>query len=247
MTGSAKRTGWLIIGVLFVLVFAYAVIGVPSKDAAFGSTQRAHDMLSKIEPKSIVWVELDLDIWGEARLRPAIEECLVFGLGQGLRFVLCVSEPGAVYTAEKVWTAVSNRLPHKQYGVDFVNLGLRNACETPEQIWSAFSGVDVYGKPLQDYPLMAELHSYDDIALSLRFCGSEPTVDTGLPMESVAIGATGAVEAGGIAALIASLSTVIRLVELLIDRWNRALSIALLIALLLAALVLYMRSRQKRI
>jgi len=101
------------------------------------------------------------------------------GLRKNLRFIAGGVWVMAGNLAESAWNQVSPEFPDKKYGVDFLNVGYKPGTNIALEKFAAdamtaFAGVDNYGKPLTDFPIMKEFKSAKDAKAIFIFCTGTP-------------------------------------------------------------------------
>lgn len=142
-------------------------------------TKMAYDMIESLPEGSIVWLGMDFSPGGIPELMPAATSVMRQGFRRNLRFVAGGMWVMAGNMAEIAWNEVSKDFPDKKYGVDFVNVGYKpgNQVLLEKMITdahAAFAGVDNYGKPLADLPLMKEFKTLKDAKAIFIFVTGTP-------------------------------------------------------------------------
>lgn len=142
-------------------------------------TQMAYDAIDKLPAGSIVWLGCDFSAGGMPELIPTLQSVMIQGFRKNLRFVAGGMWNMAGNMAEVAWTAVSPMFPEKKYGIDFVNVGYKAGGNVllekmVSDTHAAFVGVDHYGKPLKDLPLMNEFKSFKDCKFIFGFFTGTP-------------------------------------------------------------------------
>ncbi|QUL98963.1 MAG: hypothetical protein IMF26_02510 [Candidatus Fermentithermobacillus carboniphilus] len=169
-----------IIYVLLCAVIAIALIkpvGLAIKVSA--ETKKVYDAIDRLPPGSIVWLGFEFDAGGIPELMPAARAIIRHGFQKDIRFVCGGMWTMAGDMATMAFDAVKKDFPDKQYGVDWVNIGYRPG----NTIWldqmikdaaAASAGVDSYGNPLADLPLMQEFTGIKDAKMMIIFVTGTP-------------------------------------------------------------------------
>lgn len=165
---------------LLIVVIALALmkpVGLAITPTA--QTQKAFDMIEKLPAGSIVWMGFEFSPGGIPELMGTATSVLRQGFKKNLRFVMGGIWEQAGNLAQQALTEVLVDFPDKKYGVDYVNVGYKPGRDVLLQkfvldAWGAFAGVDNFGKPLSDFPLMAEFKSAKDAKSMFIFCTGTP-------------------------------------------------------------------------
>ncbi|HHX28685.1 MAG: hypothetical protein ACOX5Q_04885 [Bacillota bacterium] len=167
---------------LMIFVIALALIKpiglaiVPSAD-----TQKVYDIIENLPRGSIVWMGMEFSAGGIPELMPALQSMIRQGFKEGrdLRFVCAGMWQMAGDMADQAFSIVKEEFPHKQYGVDWVNIGYKPGGDVLLQqyqnsIIETAKGVDFYGDDLSQFPLMKEFTSLKQAELVAIFCTGTP-------------------------------------------------------------------------
>jgi len=152
----------LLIILSFIPVLMPLGLPVPIESA----TQESYDALESISTGDIVCVTFDYAGGSAAELYPQNLVILRHALTKDLRVVTVSFAIGGPEMAE-MCLEESGYTATKEYGIDYVNLGFAAGFETA---MSAFAtnphtlfAADFYGTPLDNVPLMDEVHNIEDL------------------------------------------------------------------------------------
>ncbi|MDP2859634.1 MAG: hypothetical protein Q8P50_16910 [Bacillota bacterium] len=177
---KAQQVDRRIIYIIMIVTLAAAMIRpVGMAISVNKETQMAYDAVEKLPAGSIVWLGCDFSAGGMPELIPTLQSVMIQGFRKNLRFVAGGMWTMAGNMAEVAWTVVQPMFPNKKYGVDFVNVGYKAGGNVLLEkmvgdAHVAFAGVDHYGKPLKDLPLMNEFKSFKDIKFIFGFFTGTP-------------------------------------------------------------------------
>lgn len=142
-------------------------------------TQMAYDALAKIPTGSVIWLSADYGASSIPELLPAQKSVMRHAFGKGLRIVAGAMWNEGGNMIDLAWQDIQKDFPNKKYGVDFVNVGYKpGGAVLLERIATdahqALLGMDHYGKPFSELPLMQEFKSFKDAKFIFEFVTGTP-------------------------------------------------------------------------
>lgn len=198
-----QRIDRRILYILMAAVVVYAIvnpIGLPIR--VNPQTQQTYTFINNLPAGSTVILLLDYD----ASTIPELQTgALALGrhlFSRGIKVVGASMWPQGGNLLTLWWNQLQTEFPDKRYGVDFVNLGYKPGGQvwlesTTTSIAAAVAGIDVFGKPLTDYPLMSTLKTARDAAAWIDLAAGNP----GVPEVVKVIGAQGVPVIAGVNAV----------------------------------------------
>lgn len=189
--------------ILMALVVTYAIlrpIGLPIR--VNPPTQQTYDFINSLPTGSTVVLLLDYDASSIPELQTG---ALAMGrqmFGRGLKVVGGSMWPQGGNLLTLWWTQLQKEFPDKQYGVDFINLGYKPGGQvwlegTTSSISTAVAGIDAFGTPLTQYPIMATMKRAQDAAAWIDLAAGNP----GVPEVVKVVGAQGVPIVAGVNAV----------------------------------------------
>jgi len=182
--------------ILYILVAAvviYAIvrpIGLPIR--VNPQTQMTYNFIDSLPAGSTVVLLLDYD----ASTIPELQTgALAMGrhmFARGIKVIGASMWPQGGNLLTLWWDQLKKEFPDKQYGVDFINLGYKPGGQvwlegTLSSIPAAVAGIDAFGAPLTQYPIMANIRTAKDAAAWIDLAAGNP----GVPEVVKVIGAQG--------------------------------------------------------
>jgi len=142
-------------------------------------TKAAYNMIEQLPAGSIVWLGFEFSPGGIPELMGTATSVLRQGFRKNLRFVMGGIWEQAGNLAQQAINEVLPEFPDKKYGVDYINIGYKPGRDVQLQkfaqdAWGAWAGVDNFGKPLSDFPIMAEFKQAKDAKAMFIFCTGTP-------------------------------------------------------------------------
>jgi len=142
-------------------------------------TKAAYNMIEKVPDGSTVWLGFEFSPGGIPELMGSATSVLRQGFRKNLKFVMGGIWEQSGNLAQQALNEVLPEFPDKKYGVDYINVGYKPGRDVLLQkfvvdAWAAFAGVDNYGKPLADFPIMANFKSAKDAKAMFIFCTGTP-------------------------------------------------------------------------
>lgn len=177
---KAQRVDRRVIYTLMIIAIAGALLRpIGLAISVNQTTKMAYDAIDKLPPGTIVWLGMEFSPGGIPELMPTATSVLRQGLRKGLRFVSGGLWVMAGNFADQAWNEVAPEFPDKKYGVDFVNVGYKPGAGVQLEkmltdAHGAFAGVDNYGKPLADLPLMKDFKTLKDAKFIFIFVTGTP-------------------------------------------------------------------------
>ena len=153
------------------LVFCIVILKPVGLALTVGDQVRtAYETIDSLPAGSIVWFGTDYQAANAAELEPAALAILKHCFEKNLRVIGASTWPEGGAMMARLLNQVTPDFPDKEYGVDFLNLGYRPG----GQVWlqqltddlpAAVGGVDHFGDPISEYPIMDGLNKIQDVAL----------------------------------------------------------------------------------
>lgn len=188
-----QRIDRRILYILMAAVVIYAIlypIGLPIRINP--QSQQTYNFINALPAGSTVVLLLDY----EASSIPELQTgALALGrqfFRKGIKVVGGSMWPQGGNLLTLWWNQLNKEFPDKQYGVDFINLGYKPGGQvwlegTTSSISTAVAGIDAFGTPLTQYPIMATMKTAKDAAAWIDLAAGNP----GVPEVVKVIGAQG--------------------------------------------------------
>jgi len=147
---------------------------------------RYYNAINDLPPGSTILVSMDLDPSTLPELEPMLKATVRQALDHGLKVISITLVPDAPSIAERIMLQVTDELNAKYeatgderritMGEDWVYLGFRAGGDAVifqlgKEIRTAYPS-DYYGIPLDDLPMMTDVHSLDDMGLVMTVSGT---------------------------------------------------------------------------
>lgn len=136
-----------------------------------------HKAIEALPEGSVIYFATDWDPGAAPELYPMAQATLRHLFRRNMKVICGTLWPTAGPLAENVLKEIADEA-HKEYGVDYVNLGFKEGREVvmvsiATDITSVYPQ-DYYGRPTTSYPIMADVKDFHDIALLLNISGGYP-------------------------------------------------------------------------
>ena len=162
---------WIFL-VLLVAVLIPLVLGVGAEIPPTQPVRSAYEAVESLEPGDLLLISIDFDATSAPELMPMLRSVLRQAFRKDLRVAMlghiAIGLPLGHMALEQVAEEYG-----AEYGKDYVDLGYRPGyiaamIAMGREIEDIYAS-DYRGTPIRDLPLMATVHSYDDIALLFGF------------------------------------------------------------------------------
>ena len=189
-----RRILWTVQFIIMVVVLLRP-IGLPIRVSR--ESQNMFDFYESIPQGSIVWFEFGYDPSGEHEISPMVSALFHHAFQRGLRVVGSGLWMFGPTLGQNIFEEIGPQY-EAEYGIDFVNLGYNPGGEMlakalVDDVWTTVRGVDHFGTPLSELPLMAEVPKLtkDYVAAITVFAEGSPgatawlhsvTQPTGIPL-----------------------------------------------------------------
>lgn len=172
-----RRWIWLVLLVLLAIPIL-APIGLPIKITP--DTQKFYDYIGNIPDGSLIVIDCAYSFGSTGELNPMFQAIFRHALQENLRVVIRGMWREGPQICQGLAEPIAQELG-KEYGKDWINLGFRAPWDSvlrqsTEDIAQAHAGVDHFGKPLSDYPIMQ-----DAKAINAEHFKAYIVLDTGDP------------------------------------------------------------------
>jgi hypothetical protein len=137
-----------------------------------------YDTVERIPSGSVVYVACDYDPGSMPELHPMTLAIYRHLFSRNVRVVSAALWAPGPPLIERAFRQVAEGEYHKQYGVDYVNLGFKEGREVvmvamANSIPATFSA-DYYGTPIQSIPLMRQVHDFSDVRMIISISAGYP-------------------------------------------------------------------------
>lgn len=129
-----------------------------------------YDAIDKLEPNSVILLSCDYDPSTKPELYPMNLTMLrqVFSSPKNLKVIVICLRESAPPMAQDALDVVAKEY-NKKYGVDYINLGYKAGADNVmvslgQEVHSVFPK-DYLGKRVSEFPIMKNVHNYNDIAI----------------------------------------------------------------------------------
>jgi len=171
-----RRIIYLCVG-LAVIIPMLVPLGLPVDITR--PVRAVYDAIEALPEGSIVLVSTDYDPGSEAELYPATEAVLEHCFRRNLRVYMMGLWPAGSDLGQRALDTLA-RIHHKQYGIDFINVGYRpGGAVMLLSLGRSFRDVirvDRRGTPIDSLPLGRTVRSARDIALVMTLSAGDPGV-----------------------------------------------------------------------
>ena len=173
-----RRRGWeallhidrrFIYGMVFLVVALPLVFGWKTPPGYTNPwTQAVYDYIEKLPPGTPVLLSVDFEPASRPELSPMALAVVRHCLRRNLRLITMTLVPGGVLLTEQITDQVAAE-QHKQYGVDYVNLGFNpNVLSVVLGLGENLKRVYVFdtkGQPTSTIPALRGVHNYSNLGL----------------------------------------------------------------------------------
>ena len=168
---------WIFIGVaVMVLIPLLWPLSLPL--AISPASRQYHDTIEALEPGSIVLLSADFDPASAPELVPMLRATLVHLLRKDIKIVSDCLWPGGPPLLEAALRDIAEGQFHKEYGVDYVNLGFKEGREAVMlSMGNSIPGtfpVDFRGQSVDEMPLMKQVKNLRSIDLLVNISAGYP-------------------------------------------------------------------------
>lgn len=173
LTKIDRRIIFLLVA-LAVIIPLVVPLGLPTKPSKY--TKKLYDAVDKIPPNNQpVLISADYSPSMMPELHPMFKAIVRHCFAKKIRVLIMTLDPTGAALAEDALEEISREY-QVEYGRDYVFLGFKAGYSAVmmaigQNIRQAYP-VDAYGKPLDDFPMMAGIRNYADIPLVIDIAGS---------------------------------------------------------------------------
>jgi len=161
---------------LVVLIPLLKPIGLPIRVGK--EARSAYDAIESIPNGSKVYFAADYDPATMPELHPMAMATLTHLFSKDVKVIGACLWPGGPPLLEDALAKIGVQKFGKQYGVDFVNLGYKPGNEVVMVSVGRSIPVtypaDFYGTPLDELPLMKDVHNFEDLAMLVNISAGYP-------------------------------------------------------------------------
>ena len=156
---------WIYLVLLIIMAVPLVhPLGLPV--AVTAPVQKTYDLFQNMKAGSVVWVETDYSMGSFADLEPILIAMVKQFFTNDIHFVMYSNWDAPGITGETaVVKTVAATYPNSTYGTDWVSLGYRPGNVAAKDrmltsnLWQVVNNQDMFGTPLSQLPLMANLHA----------------------------------------------------------------------------------------
>jgi len=160
--------------VMVIAVTIPAIVAFPVNVPVSGEVRAVHQFMERLEAGDVLFVAIDYDPATLAELHPMTEAILRQAFRKNVRVVLTALSQFGPAMADELITRVA-RDCGKQSGVDYTFLGYKPyPAITILAMGTDFRvpfPTDYYGTPIEEIPMMEDLHNYGDVAGVISMAG----------------------------------------------------------------------------
>ncbi|MBI4726126.1 hypothetical protein HY768_02690 [candidate division TA06 bacterium] len=173
LTKINRRVIFLLVA-LAVIIPLVVPLGLPVKPGKY--SKKLYDVVDNIPPNNQpVLISADYSPSMMPELHPMFKAMVRHCFAKKIRVLVMTLDPTGAALAEDALNEISKEYP-VEYGKDYVFLGFKSGYSAVmmaigQNIRQAFPA-DAYGKPLDDFPMMAGVRNYADIPLVVSIAGS---------------------------------------------------------------------------
>lgn len=158
--------------ILFIVVAIPLLLKVGEPIPPTPPVQRAHDAVESLSAGDYLMISIDFDATSAPELMPMLRAVLRHAFSKNVKVImlghLAIGLPLGHMALEEIADECG-----KEYGIDYANLGYRPGylavmLAIGREIEDIYA-TDYRGAPMRELPMMADIHSYDDIELLFGF------------------------------------------------------------------------------
>ncbi|MBN2380925.1 hypothetical protein JXM67_14095 [candidate division WOR-3 bacterium] len=168
----AKIDRRIIFLVLALVVLVPLLVKIPIPPKVSEPVENAYRAIDTLRPGSVVVLSVDYDATSAPECQPMMEAIAEHAFRRGLKIILLGHLVTGLPLGQIAIEEAAAR-HGKTYGTDYVNLGYRpNPITVIVGIGREirdFYGADYQGVPVDSFPMMRDVHNYDDIAALVSF------------------------------------------------------------------------------
>ncbi len=144
------------------------LVTIPIKVKVSPPVKSSYEAVDRIPEKGVILISIDYDPTSSPEIQPMLIAILRHAFRKNLKVIMMGHLILGLPMGEMALKQVAKEF-HKEYGVDYVNLGYRPGYSAVmlgmgKEIRDFFSR-DVYGTPLDSIPMMKNVHNYNNIDL----------------------------------------------------------------------------------
>ncbi|MCD6386655.1 hypothetical protein J7M23_12890 [Candidatus Sumerlaeota bacterium] len=174
---------WIYLGIAIIAI-AFYIHPVPLPIGVSPQTQAFYDAIESVKPGEIVHLTVDYSPGGMPELFPMTKAVIRRLFEKDVKIVASTLWPEGVPITERAFKEVLEQLSaegiHKEYGIDYVNLGYKVGQDAVmTRLGTSFKATypeDARGTKVEDIPLMQEFDNFDGIALMVNFSVGVPGI-----------------------------------------------------------------------
>jgi hypothetical protein len=163
----------LMIGVTFPLLVA---LGFPSEVSPL--SRMVYKLVEETPVNSVVLLSFDYDPSTITELQPMAKSIIEHAWKRNQKIIAIALWPQGVQMAEQAFKEISARIPGKQYGKDYINLGFKTGgMVTIQSMGRSFEDVfpkDLKGTPYSKIELLKGIRNFKQIGYVASFSAGDP-------------------------------------------------------------------------
>ncbi len=163
---SIKRE--IIFTIIGIVVIVPILLGIKEKVQISPPVKSAYEAIESLDPTDVILISIDYDPASMPELQPMLKAILSHAFRKDIKVIMMVFWPLGLPIGTEGLGEVANEYG-KVYGEDYINLGYRPGdravmIDMGREIRHFFRS-DVNDILLDTYPMMRDIHNYNDIAL----------------------------------------------------------------------------------
>lgn len=165
ITSINREIIYTIIGIIIILPI---LLGIKEEVQISPSVRAAYETVESLDSTDVIIISIDYDPASMPELQPMLKAILSHAFVKDIKVIMIVFWPLGLPIGTEALEEVASEYK-KVYGEDYINLGYRPGdravmIEMGKEIRNFFR-TDVNDVLLDTYPMMIDIHNYNDIAL----------------------------------------------------------------------------------
>jgi hypothetical protein len=165
ITTIKREIIYTIIGLVVIIPL---LLGIKEKVQISPAVESAYKAIESLESEDVILISIDYDPASMPELQPMLKAILRHAFRKDIKVIMMVFWPLGLPIGTEGLEEVAVEF-EKVYGEDYINLGYRPGdravmIDMGREIRNFFN-MDVGGIPIDSYPMMRDIHNYNDIAL----------------------------------------------------------------------------------